>query len=124
MSANSTSYQDFGRGKVYLRFENLPKAAGGPTLGPYSYVILSFERVRVGSYKVEVAGWHRGFWNISQDNSRVDRGDYLLEQRQQSINCSNWQPTLCSTFPGSERASCVLATRAKKSRGLLGVQHE
>jgi hypothetical protein len=27
-----------GRGKVYLRFENLPRAAGGPTLGPYPYV--------------------------------------------------------------------------------------
>jgi hypothetical protein len=42
-----TTYQDYvrptmipteGSGKVYLRFENLPKAAGGPTLGPYPYV--------------------------------------------------------------------------------------
>ena len=74
-----TTYQDYvrptmipteGRGKVYLRFENLPKAAGGPTLGPYPYVILSYESVRVGPDKVEVARWHRGFWNLSKDNSR------------------------------------------------------
>jgi hypothetical protein len=74
-----TTYQDHvrptmipteGRGKVYLRFENLPKAAGGPTLGPYPYVILSYESVRVGPDKVEVARWHRGFWNLSKDNSR------------------------------------------------------
>jgi hypothetical protein len=74
-----TTYQDYvrptmipteGSGKVYLRFENLPKAAGGPTLGPYPYVILSFESLRVGPDKVEVARWHRGFWNLSKDNSR------------------------------------------------------
>ena len=74
-----TTYQDHvrptmipteGRGKVYLRFENLPKAAGGPTLGPYPYVILSYESVRVGPDKVDVARWHRGFWNLSKDNSR------------------------------------------------------
>jgi hypothetical protein len=73
-----TTYQDYvrpamipteGRGKVYLRFENLPKA-GGPTLGPYPYVVLSFESVRVGPDKVEVARWHRGFWNLSKDNTR------------------------------------------------------
>ena len=75
-----TTYQDYvrptmipteGRGKVYLRFENLPKAAGGPTLGPYPYVILSFESLRVGPDKVEVARWHRGFWNLSKDNSHL-----------------------------------------------------
>ncbi len=59
-----------GRGKIYLRFENLPKAACGPTLGPYSYVVLSFESVRVGLDKVEIARWHQGFWNLSKDNSK------------------------------------------------------
>jgi len=74
-----TTYQDYvrptmtateGRGKVYLRFENLPKAAGRPTLGPYPYVVLSFESVRVGPDNVEVARWHQGFWNLSKDNTR------------------------------------------------------
>lgn len=74
-----TTYQDRvpptttpteGSGKVYLRFENLPTAAGGPTLGPYPYVVLSFESVRVGPDKVEVARWHQGFWNLSKDNTR------------------------------------------------------
>ena len=59
-----------GRGQVYLRFENLPKAAGGPTLGPYPYVILSFESVRADPDRVEVTRWHRGFWNLSKDNTR------------------------------------------------------
>ena len=67
------TYQDYvrptmtpteGRGKVYLRIENLLKAAGGLTLGPYPYVILSFESVRVGPDKVEVARWRQGFWNL------------------------------------------------------------
>jgi len=47
-----TTYRDYvrptmtpseGRGKVYLRFENLAKAAGGPALGPCPYAIFSFE---------------------------------------------------------------------------------
>jgi hypothetical protein len=47
MTVTVTTYQDYvrptmtpteGSGQVYLRFENLPKAAGGPTLGPYPYV--------------------------------------------------------------------------------------
>jgi hypothetical protein len=54
MTVKVTTYQDYvrptmtpteERGQVYLRFENLPKAAGGPTLGTYPYVI-SFFRVR------------------------------------------------------------------------------
>jgi hypothetical protein len=75
-----TTYQDHvpptmipteGRGKVYLRFENLPKAASGPTLGPYPYVNVSFESVRVGPDKVEVARWHQGFWNLSNETLQV-----------------------------------------------------
>jgi hypothetical protein len=33
-------------------------------------VVLSFESLRVGPDKVEVARWHRRFWNLSKDNSR------------------------------------------------------
>ena len=81
-----TTYQDYvrptmtpteGSGKVYLRFENLPKAAGGPTLGPYPYVVLSFESVRVGPDKVEVALAPRVL-EPQQGQQQVDRCDHLL----------------------------------------------
>ena len=73
-----TTYQDYVRptmthppkGGGRSTFENLPKAAGGPTLGPYPYVILSFESVRADPDRVEVTRWHRGFWNLSKDNTR------------------------------------------------------
>ena len=77
-----TTYPDYvpptmtpteGSGKVYLRFENLPKAAGGSTLGPYPYVILSFESVRVGPDKVEVGVGTKG----SRTSARTTAGGQM-----------------------------------------------